>query len=116
MLILRQFLIVLAVCLSGEFLNRLLNISIPGNVLGMILLLTLLLTGVIKLEMIDKVTKFLLDHLAFFFIPAGVGILNNVDAIRGQWIPIVTVIIISTILVIVTTGITIQLLKKKESV
>ncbi|AOY75225.1 CidA/LrgA family protein [Clostridium formicaceticum] len=116
MVLFRQFFIIIAVCLAGELVNKSLGIPIPGNVLGMIFLLLLLLLGVIKLEMIDKIAKFLLEHLAFFFIPAGVGLLNNLHLIQGQWLPIMSVVLLSTIIVMGVTGLTIQLIKKKEIV
>lgn len=113
--LLRQVAIILGICLAGELLNNLLNIPIPGNVLGMILLLLLLVTGVIKLEMIDKITKFLLEHLAFFFVPAGIGLLSNLELIKDQWFAIIVTITISTVLVMVVTGLTVQFLMRRWS-
>ncbi|SDK84284.1 CidA/LrgA family protein [Natronincola ferrireducens] len=115
MTLLRQVAIILGICLAGELLNNLLNIPIPGNVLGMILLLLLLVTGVIKLEMIDKITKFLLEHLAFFFVPAGIGLLSNLELIKDQWFAIIVTITISTVLVMVVTGLTVQFLMRRWS-
>ena len=113
MKLLREFGIIIGICFIGEFINYITPVAVPGNVLGMVILLTLLVTKVIKLEMIDAVANFLLKHLAFFFIPAGVGLLASIDIIKAQLIPIVLIIIISTVLVIATTGLTIQLLQGK---
>lgn len=108
---LRQFAIILVICFLGEALHRVLNLPIPGSVVGMILLLLGLMTGVIKLKHIEETSEFLLDHLAFFFVPAGVGIISSLDVMKGNWVPIFVIIVISTIVVMVTTGITVQLLK-----
>ncbi|MDK2799623.1 MAG: holin-like protein [Clostridiales bacterium] len=112
MKLLRQFGIILSISLIGELVSKLLNIPIPGNVIGMLILLSLLFLGTVKLETIDEITKFLLDHLAFFFIPAGVGLISNLQLLRGKWGAIFLICLISTTLVMVVTGLTIQLVKR----
>jgi len=114
MKILRQFSVILLILIIGEFINKIVGIPIPGNVLGMIILLVGLSTGIIKLEMVDQITKFLLDHLAFLFIPAGVGLINSLDIIGAQWFAILSVTVLSTGFVIATTGLTVQLLKRRH--
>ncbi len=108
---LRQLSIILIICFTGEALNRLLNIPIPGNVIGMLILLISLLAGFIKLEDIEDVTEFLLKHLAFFFVPAGIGVISSLDTIKVNFFPMMAVILLSSIVVIVVTGITVQILK-----
>lgn len=110
--LLRQAGIIVGICFIGELLQRLLKLPIPGNVLGMLILFTCLCTGVIKLEMINEISDFLLDHLAFFFIPAGVGLLACTDALNGKWLAFLGVCIITTIIVMIITGHTVQILKR----
>ena len=111
MKLLRQFAIIIVICFLGEILNRFLGIPIPGNVLGMIILLAGLVTKVIKLSYIEDISEFLLKHLAFFFVPAGVGIISSLDILKGNWISILAIVFISTVLVTAATGITVQLIK-----
>jgi len=111
----RQLCIILVICLAGEAINKFFNLPIPGSVIGMIVLLALLSKGIIKLEMIDGIAKFLLDHLALFFVPPGISLINNLDLLRKEWFPILAIILISTIIVIIVTGLTIQLLKRRRS-
>jgi len=111
MKLLRQFLIILIICFIGEVLNKVVSIPLPGSIIGMILLFICLLTGVIKLEMIDDISKFLLDHLAFFFIPAGVGLLAYVGILEANLLPILVICFVTTFLVMVVTGWTVQLIK-----
>jgi len=109
---LRQLLLVFTICFIGDFISRIISIPIPGNIIGMILLFTCLLTGVIKLEMIDGITKFLTDHLAFFFLPAGVGIITSFDVIKANWAALLCISVLSTIVVMVVTGYVVQTLKR----
>jgi holin-like protein len=112
---LRQFAIILGICFIGEAMNRLLNIPVPGNVMGMIILLAALLGKLIKLESIEDAAEFMLKHLAFFFIPSGVGLISNMGDIAANLLPMLAVIILSAVVVMVTTGITIQFLKRQKS-
>lgn len=113
MKLLRQGALLLAIIFIGEMLNRILKIPIPGSVLGMIILLIALLTGIIKLSQIEEVSNFLLDHLAFFFIPAGVGLLSVLGVIKGSWYLILIVAFLTTIIVMAVTGLLVQFLKRR---
>lgn len=108
----RQFAIISIICFLGEVIKNFLGIAIPGNVIGMILLLIFLCSGIIKLELIEEISGFLLDHLPFFFIPAGVGLLTSMSIIKDCWQYVILIIVISTIVVMAVTSITIQLLKR----
>jgi len=112
MKLLRQCLLIFGICLLGEILNRVIRISIPGNVIGMLILFACLSTGIIKLEMIDDISKFLLDHLPFFFVPAGVGLIANQDILKSNLIGFLTISIVSTIIVMIVTGHAVQIFKR----
>lgn len=112
MKIIRQCAIVLVICFLGELLKSTLHLSIPGNVIGMILLLIFLCLGIIKVEALEDITKFLLDHLPFFFVPAGVGLIASMGIIKNCWQYLILIIVISTIVVMAITSITVQLFKR----
>ncbi len=112
MKLLRQFLIILIICFVGEVLSSVVHVPLPGSIIGMILLFICLLLGVIKLEHIEAISKFLLDHLAFFFIPAGVGLLAHVGILKANLVPILVICFITTFLVMIVTGWTVQIIKK----
>lgn len=114
MKILRQMGIIFGILFGSHILQKSLGLPIPSTVIGMIILLICLLSGVIKLEMIEEVSKFSLDYLIFFFIPAGVGIMTSVDMIGDKWLSILIVIVLSTIITMVVTGLTVQALAKKS--
>lgn len=113
--LLRQTGIIVGICFLGELLQRLFKLPVPGNVLGMILLFICLCSGIIKLEMIKEISDFLLDHLAFFFIPAGVGLLACMNVLNGKWLAFLGVCLITMIIIMVVTGHTVQLLKRGRS-
>lgn len=115
MKLLREAMIIIGIYFLGELLSKSLFKFIPGNIIGMLILLIMLSKKIIRLEAIETVSKFLLEHLAFFFIPAGVGLLTAIELIRGNSIKLVFICIISTVLVMVITGIVVQvLINRKE--
>lgn len=112
MKIFREALIILCIYLLGEVISKGLSLPVPGNIIGMIILLLLLCTNVIKVNKIDTISSFFLDHLAFFFIPAGVGLLTSFDIIKSSLIQILLICIICTSIVITITGLVVQALVK----
>lgn len=100
----------------GNIIVVWLHLPIPGNVLGMLLLFILLLTGVIKLEWVDKTSSFLLKHLVFFFIPITVGMMTLGTMFLRSGLSLLVILIVSAALGIVVTGGLAQVLAKKKEV
>ena len=109
----REWIIVLLIYLLGEFLSKSLSLSIPGNIMGMIFLFLFLVTGILKLEKIERAAKSLLDNLAFLFVPAGVGLMNSFGIINGSIVKILLICIITTVIVMACTGLVVQFVSKK---
>ena len=111
MKLLKEIALVLIIAMTGDSLARAFDIPIPGSVIGMLLLLIALSAGMIKIQSLEQISAFLLSNLAFFFIPAGVGLMNVMGTVQADLVKILAVVILSTILVLVTTGWTVQFLK-----
>ena len=109
---LKQFSIILSIYFLGEVLQKASEIPVPGNVLGMIILFLGLYTGIIKLKTIDKISDFLLENLAFFFLPAGVSLITSFVLLEGKWPAILGVSLLSTVITLGITGLTVQFIKK----
>ncbi|WP_297436366.1 CidA/LrgA family protein [uncultured Clostridium sp.] len=112
MKLLREMLLVLAIYFVGDFISKGLHLPLPGNILGMIILLILLCTKVVKVENVDNISTFLLDHLAFLFIPAGVGVLNAMNVLNGNITKLLIVVITSTMVIMAVTGTIVQAVMK----
>src|SRR5690625_4915146 len=98
----------------GEWIADIFNLLIPGSVIGMILLLGLLFIRGLKLEWIEEGAGFMVRHLTFFFIPATVGIMQYYDIFAGKGFMLVIIVLISTILVMVVSGLMGQLLWQRK--
>lgn len=114
MKLLRELLIIIVIYFAGEIISNFFSLPVPGNIIGMILLLILLCTKVIKLEMIENVAKFLLDHLAFFFIPSGVGLLTSLAVIKDSWLRLLILCLLTTIITIGVTALVVDFMTKEK--
>ena len=92
--------------LAGEATSRALGLPLPGPVLGMLLMIAgfALIPGLLAL--VRPVAQSLLANLSLLFVPAGVGIVGHLDRLGGQLLPILTAIVLSTILAIAVGALT----------
>ncbi len=97
----------------GEFIVWLTGIPVPSSIIGMVLLAAALKTGWIKERWIARIADFLVENLGFFFVPAGVGLMECMGLLQAQWLPIVGATVISTFLIIATTGWVHQLTRRR---
>ncbi len=107
MKLLIQFGIIFGVCWVGEGLSRLL--PLPGSVISMILLFLLLLTKLVKPAHIAEKSDFLLKNMAFFFIPAGVAIMESLGILWENLIPFLTVCFVTMVITFAATAYTVRL-------
>lgn len=112
---LRQLAILFALCVVGDLLSALCGNKLPGNVLGMSLLFLLLSFGIIKLNHVENTADFFLKNMAFFFLPACLGILNVLPQIKTELLPILSVIILTTLITSAVTAVTVHLVLKLQS-
>ncbi len=116
---LRQLLIILIFSFIGEILHSLIPIQVPASIYGLVLLFIALLTGIIQLPQVKEAAKYLIEIMPLMFIPAGVGLLESWGNLKSILVPVLLLLVASTILVMgvsgkVTQGI-IQRSKRKES-
>ena len=106
--------IVFGVCLVGQFISCCLPVAVPASVIGMLLLLLLLCFRILKPHHIEKKSNFLLSNMAFFFIPAGVGIMDNYSYVKGNILPLLLVCLITTVLTFGVTAATVTTVIKLQ--
>lgn len=110
--LLKQFSIILSIYFLGELIQKASALLIPGNVIGMLILFFGLYTGVIKLNMINKISDFLLENMAFFFLPAAISLMTCFSLLEGKLTAILVVSLVSTAVTLAVTGLTVEFVKK----
>ena len=105
---------VILVCqLIGEVLVRGLHLPLPGPVIGMALLFALLILrdryaglarGPLSENAVEGTAKGMLAHLSLLFVPAGVGVVQNLDLLAQRGVAIAFVLAASVVVTLLVTA------------
>ncbi len=103
--------------LAGEVIVRGLGLPMPGPVVGLIILLSLLLArdrfallargplqgGGVEGASVEGASHWLLAHLSLLFIPAGVGVVQKLDLLAEHGIAILLILAVSVVITLLVT-------------
>ncbi len=107
LLLLGQLCLIMGVYAAGCAIASVLPIALPGNILGMVLLLVLLGTHVLKTKYISEACDYLIDNMSIFFIPAGVAIMGCFSLLESSAAKFAFVCITTTVIVFLATSYTV---------
>jgi holin-like protein len=99
-----QIILLYIIYLIGVWIQETLHLFIPGSIIGMLLLFMLLCTNMIKINWFDTGAQWLIQNLPLFFLPVTVGIITFFHIFLGKGFFILVIVIVSTFLVMITTG------------
>ena len=109
---LRAFAILLVCQLAGEGITRALVLPFPGPVLGLVILVVLLF-AVERRHLVDsatvdetslgKLANGLLAVLGILFVPAGVGVVQDLGLLREYGVALAAALVVSTFLTLTVT-------------
>ena len=107
--------------LAGEAIVRVAGLPAPGPVVGLALLFVLLLArdhvtplarGPLAEQRVETSAKGLLAHLSLLFVPAGVGVVQQLDLIAAHGVVIIVILAASAIMTLLATVGTFLLLSR----
>jgi holin-like protein len=108
--------VILGCQLLGEVVARGLSLPVPGPVVGMAAMVGVLwlrdrfqppmLAGV------EPAGRFLLANLSLLFVPAGVGLVGNLEVLAGNWLALAVALVVSTLLTLVVSVVTFRLVAR----
>ncbi len=99
-----QFCRILLVCLLGEILAKVLPLTIPASVYGLVLLLAALKMGILRLDQIKETGTFLIGILPLLFVPAAVGVMDLWTELEAMLMPCLIAIVPVTLFVMGVSG------------
>lgn len=108
-----QATIIFAFTLLGELLHVLLPLPIPAAIYGLVLLFLALQLGIVKLEQVNAVSKFLIAVMGLLFVAPAVNIVEIWKDIAPVLLPIGVVLVVSTLLVFAVSGLVTQWMLKR---
>lgn len=88
----------------AEYLVLWLHLPLPANLVGMLILLTLILCRVVPLRWVRAGAAWLLAEMLLFFVPAVVAVVNYAQLLMVDGWRICLVIALSTLLVLGATA------------
>ncbi len=98
--------------LVGELIARVLQLPVPGPVIGMALLFATLIIRSKFAEPLRETAHSLLQHLSLLFVPAGVGVMLHAQRLSEEWLPLLASLVASTVLAIAVTALVLQALAR----
>ncbi|KAG1716357.1 hypothetical protein ID866_773 [Astraeus odoratus] len=96
---LRAFVLIYACLYAGIFIASLLPITIPGSIIGMLILFVLLALQILPAKWVNPGCFILIRYMALLFVPIGVGVMQYFDLLKAQFGPIVVSCAVSTLVV-----------------
>ncbi|MGX7091937.1 CidA/LrgA family protein [Hutsoniella sourekii] len=100
----------------GEVLSILIRpiLTLPGSVIGMILLFLCLHYQILPMEEVDESGSWLTGNMAILFVPGGVALMNQFHVLKDIWWQLILLVVLTTLITMVVTGKTVQFSIAKE--
>ncbi|MBA7856330.1 CidA/LrgA family protein [Enterobacter sp. RHBSTW-00901] len=99
-----QVLLYAGLFVFAEYLVSWLHLPLPANLVGMMLMLTLILCRVIPQNWVRAGARWLLAEMLLFFVPAVVAVVNYAQLLMVDGWRIFAVIALSTLMVLGSTA------------
>lgn len=111
----KQFTIIFVISFVGELLNKLIDVPIPASVYGLIILLLLLITKIVKVEDVKETSTFLINNMSIMFVGPAISIIAVWPLFKQNILAYSLVIMVSTTIVMIVSGKVTQILTRNEN-
>ncbi|MCT4716459.1 CidA/LrgA family protein [Enterobacteriaceae bacterium H18W14] len=98
---LRSFILIYLCLYAGIAIASLLPITIPGSIIGMLILFVLLSLQILPAKWVKPGCHLLIRYMALLFVPIGVGVMQYYEVLKAQFGPVVVSCFISTLVVLI---------------
>lgn len=109
-----ELIIILAVTFAGAAISIYILPMVPGNIIGLVLMILILSFGLLKSRHIEKTGDFLLRHMPLFFIPHCVAVVDYIALLEKQLIPFLLICIASTVTTFAATAFTVRFVMRVQ--
>ncbi|MCV9878186.1 CidA/LrgA family protein [Brenneria izbisi] len=111
---LRAFALIYLCLMAGNAISALLPLTIPGSIIGMLILFSLLASQILPAQWVKPGCHLFIRYMALLFVPIGVGVMNYYDLLSQQFGPIVVSCVVSTFIVMVIVGFSTQIMQREK--
>ena len=106
--ILGQVLLLMLIWAVADKVAAATHLPISGGILGLLILVVLLLTGVVKPPLIERGAELLLANMLLYFIPLVVSVVQYTSLFESEGIKLMVAIGVGFISVLVVTALTVE--------
>ena len=100
--------LIATVSFIGELLHYLIPLPVPSSIYGLLLMLLLLVTHIVKLDHVKATADWLITLMPVMFVGPTVGLIASYDSYKDILIPIVVISLATTVLTMAVSGLTTQ--------
>lgn len=111
----KQFLIITAICFVAEIIKSKITLPVPASIIGLVILLLLLQSKILKVEQVKDVSMFLIEIMPLMFIAPAAGLIKVWTNLSPLIIPYTIIVVLSTILVMAVSGLVTQWIRKDKN-
>ena len=104
--IVMELALIFGVCLVGVIVASIMPFAVPYSVISLLILMTLLYQKAIKPYQIEKASRFFIENMGIFFVPA----VEYVETLKNYLLPFLVITLVTTPLIYFVTGWTVQLM------
>ena len=108
-----QLMIIFMISLVGEGISSVFHLSVPGSIIGLVLLFLALQFKLLRLRHISMVGNFLLANMTILFLPPAVGIMDKLQVIAPYLLPIILIVLGAIVLNVCVIAVVVQLIKTR---
>jgi holin-like protein len=113
---LRAFALIYLCLFVGNAISSLLPLTIPGSIIGMLILFALLATQILPSAWLKPGCHLLIRYMALLFVPIGVGVMQYYDQLVSQFGPLVVSCIVSTLVSLIVVAYSSHTVHRERSV
>lgn len=109
-----QFGVLCAVYYIGEVISSVSGLPVPGSVIGLLIMLLLLRTGLLKPRYVEDAADFLIRAMPVMFLPITTGLMVSYGLLAGSTAAFLAITMLSTVVAFAATGLTAQAIIRRS--
>ncbi|WP_182007975.1 CidA/LrgA family protein [Vibrio sp. B1FLJ16] len=98
----------------GVTIQKFTDISVPGSVIGMLILFFTMVIGIVKVEWVKPGATLFIRYMILLFVPVSVGLMQHFDLLFANALPILASAVGGTLIVLVSLAWLLDYLLKEK--
>lgn len=98
----------------GVTIQKFTDVSVPGSVIGMLILFFTLVIGIVKVEWVKPGATLFIRYMILLFVPVSVGLMQHFDLLLANALPILASAVGGTLIVLVSLAWLLDYLLKEK--